>query len=50
MIKPKELEPWERRPYPKHGDMEQDEIYTAVGRALSAWVRYSRQGEVADGS
>ena len=40
MTKPNELKPWDRRPYPQHGDQDQDEIYTAVGRALSAWERY----------
>jgi hypothetical protein len=38
--KSKELSPWERRPWPKNGDTNQEGLYAGVGRALSQWERY----------
>jgi hypothetical protein len=38
--KAKELKPWDRRPWPISGDTNQNELYAAVGRALSEWERY----------
>jgi hypothetical protein len=40
MPKPKELKPWDRRPWPPHGDTDQEKLYAGVGRALSEWERY----------
>ena len=36
----KELRPWDPRPWPTGGEKNADEIYAAVGRALSQWERY----------
>lgn len=35
-----ELKPWDRRPWPLFGDADMNELYAAVGRALSQWERY----------
>jgi hypothetical protein len=36
----KERKPWDRLPWSKQGDVDQDLLYTSVGRALSEWERY----------
>jgi hypothetical protein len=38
--KPKEPNPWDRRPWPSIGDANEDALYAAIGRALSEWERY----------
>jgi len=38
--KPKELNPWDRRPWPTEGDANQDVLYAAIGRTLSEWERH----------
>ncbi|MGO8951965.1 MAG: hypothetical protein ACLP1W_20625 [Rhodomicrobium sp.] len=38
--KPKELAPWNRRPWPKRGNKSQPKLYASVGRVLSQWERY----------
>jgi hypothetical protein len=38
--KPKELKPWDRRPWPSQGDTSQEALYAGIGRALSEWERY----------
>ena len=42
-MKPKKtraVSPWDRRPWPAHGDSDENKLYAAVGRALSAWERH----------
>jgi hypothetical protein len=31
----KELDPWDRRPWPSRGDLSQNHLYASIGRALS---------------
>lgn len=38
--KPKELKPWDQRPWPQAGHPNSQEIYAAVGEAISQWERY----------
>jgi hypothetical protein len=38
--KPRELRPYDLRPWPKSGDRNIDKTYAAIGRALSNWERY----------
>lgn len=41
--KPKELEPWHRRPWPKRGTRGLPKLYAAIGRTLSQWERYEHE-------
>jgi hypothetical protein len=38
--KPKGIKPWDPRPWPVQGHPILDDVYSAVGRALSDWERY----------
>jgi hypothetical protein len=38
--KPKELKPWDRRPWPDKGTKSLRNMYAAVGRTLSQWERH----------
>lgn len=38
--RPKELKPWDRRPWPKRGSGSLSKLYAAVGAALSEWERF----------
>ena len=39
----KQLKAWDRRPWPTSGDSDEEKLYAAVGRALSAWERCEAQ-------
>jgi hypothetical protein len=39
-IKPKELNPWDRRPWPTSGTKSLSKLYASVGQTLSQWERY----------
>jgi hypothetical protein len=38
--KEKTIQPWDRRPWPKSGDEDDDTLYRHVGRFLSLWEKY----------
>jgi hypothetical protein len=38
--KPPIVQPWDRRPWPSDGDVDEDKLYAAIGRFLSEWERY----------
>src|SRR5438552_17358888 len=38
--KPKQMMPWDRRPWPVNGDADINKTYASVGLFLSQWERY----------
>lgn len=40
---PKELAPWDRRPWPRVGDSDIAALYASIGCALTAWERYESE-------